>query len=297
MNKFHRPSLWIFAGVNGAGKSSLVKRYGAENKIVIVNPDNIAAAIDIKNRDKAEIQAQAGRIAISTRNNLLEARETFGIETTLSGKNEIRFIIKAKNYGYKINLIYVGLSNVAQSAGRVKARIIKGGHSVSEQDIIRRFPRSLENLIEAIKLSDRIRLFDNSEKRRKIIAKVDDDKILIFSSIPEWAEKAIIVIKNMYNNQKIIKNELIKAQNLLSQTNPKLQIRAELPQGVFRFTGKILLITQNYVFQQNSEITCQCHEKLRLTTIPNVGENVKISYSTLTPKAKVEVVDSRKLKL
>ena len=100
---------------------------------------------------------------------------------------------------------------------------------------------------------------------------------------------------NIMTNQRDY--EIKNAQKLLSQNNPKLQIRAELPQGIFRFTGKILLITQNYVFQQNSEITCQCHEKLRLTTIPNVGENVKINYSTLTPKAKVEVLNTRKLKL
>ena len=42
------PQLWVVAGPNGAGKSTLTRRYLA-GRLPIVNPDDIAQALDLSN--------------------------------------------------------------------------------------------------------------------------------------------------------------------------------------------------------------------------------------------------------
>jgi len=188
-----QPSLWIFAGPNGAGKSTLVRQYKVDSRIPIVNPDDIANEIDIKQGSHSlTVQVKAGRIAVERRAQLFAKGLTFGIETTLSGRSELKLMRAAKERGYKVNLIYVGLDNADQSNSRVIARVRRGGHDVPERDIYRRFGQSLANLADAIRISDRVRILDNSNERKSLILKIDRGRTRIVSrTMPEWAKAAI----------------------------------------------------------------------------------------------------------
>lgn len=108
-----QPSLWVFAGPNGAGKSTLVQRYKVNSRIPMVNPDDIALAIRAEyGTDQTVAQAKAGQIAVTQRARLLSEGRSFGIETTLTGRRELQLMQAARNLGYKINLVYVGLESV-----------------------------------------------------------------------------------------------------------------------------------------------------------------------------------------
>lgn len=187
-----QPQLWIFAGPNGAGKSSLVARYNVASRIPIINPDDIAQEISPNHNGEMTVLREAGRIALKKRKELLQERHSFGVETTLSGKGECQLMRAAKDCGYKINLVYVGLSEVSQSNKRVAVRVKRGGHDVPEQDIMRRFDRSLSNLVEAIKISDRARVLDNSGKKFRLVLSIDKGKAKTVSrNLPEWLKKAV----------------------------------------------------------------------------------------------------------
>ncbi|WP_223200050.1 zeta toxin family protein [Paenibacillus sp. 37] len=69
--------------------------------------------------------------------------KSFSLETTLAGKNAMRQIEQAKKAGFEINLYYLGLKNVEYHIERVEMRVRNGGHHNPEEDIRRRYDRSI----------------------------------------------------------------------------------------------------------------------------------------------------------
>jgi predicted ABC-type ATPase len=186
-----KPQLWVFAGPNGAGKSTLVQKYEVIKRIPVVNPDSIA-------REPGVSELHAGRFAIEQRTKYLEENRSFGIETTLSGRSELKFMQEAKARDYKINLIYIGLAEWRQSKLRVISRVEGGGHNVPEHDISRRYKRSIENLTNAIQTSDRVRILDNSGKNFRLLLSLENGKATFINPRhPEWAKPFTSLIVTM----------------------------------------------------------------------------------------------------
>jgi len=78
----------------------------------------------------------------------LRRRETFALESTLSGKTYIRLFQRARTLGYEIEVHYLWLSSPTQAIARVRQRVKLGGHNVPVADIRRRFKRSLVHLTD-----------------------------------------------------------------------------------------------------------------------------------------------------
>jgi predicted ABC-type ATPase len=78
----------------------------------------------------------------------LRRRETFALESTLSGKSYIRLFRRARQLSFEIELHYLWLSSPAQAIARVRQRVQQGGHHVPAGDIRRRFKRSLVHLLD-----------------------------------------------------------------------------------------------------------------------------------------------------
>ena len=179
------PQLWVFAGPNGAGQSTIADRYAA-GRGPVVNPDTIARELP-PDLDQLTRAVRAGRIAVRQRAALLEARQSFAIETTLTGHSELDLMRAAAAAGFKVNLIYLGVRDVQHSIGRVRERTARGGHDVALADLLRRFDRSLANLRVAMKFADRVILIDNSGRRRQLVLVREGDRVkYIASERPEW---------------------------------------------------------------------------------------------------------------
>ena len=107
----------------------------------------------------------------------LERRQTFALETTLSGKTYIRLFRRARQLGYEIELHYLWLSHPTQAIARVQ----QGGHHVPATDIRRRFRRSLLHLgDDYLALATRWAIWDSRDlpaKRLAISATHDIDSI------------------------------------------------------------------------------------------------------------------------
>jgi predicted ABC-type ATPase len=99
-------------------------------------------------------------------------RESFAIETTLSGLvyiNRFKFL-KAK--GYRLEIIYLDLKDSGLAVKRVKARVREGGHGISPKEIRRRFFRSRKNFLHHyIHLADAWHHYDNSGREPILINK------------------------------------------------------------------------------------------------------------------------------
>ena len=119
----------------------------------------------------------------------------------------------AKEKGFQIATVFIGLSRVELSHLRVQKRVNDGGHNVSEKDIERRFPRIMENLPDMIRKSDLSAIFDNSGKHPfELLCMTCDEKSYMIKS-HDWLKNALegedLPTMNLYQNLKNEKKEKI----------------------------------------------------------------------------------------
>ncbi len=90
-------------------------------------------------------------------------RESFALETTLSGRGYLRSIQQWRAAGYRVTLIFLKLSSAHEAHARVRQRVLQGGHNIPADVIARRFETgywNFENLYKPV--VDAWALYDNS---------------------------------------------------------------------------------------------------------------------------------------
>lgn len=159
----------LFAGCNGAGKSTLYSSLKDTKKDfgVRLNSDEIVSELKEDWKDQA-IQIKAGRKLLEFQSECFDKELSFNRESTLSGTTIISHIKKAKELGYIITLYYVGVSSTDIAKERVRQRIAKGGHGVTDEVLERRYDKSLENFVEVFRLCDEVFIYDNSTNLKQL---------------------------------------------------------------------------------------------------------------------------------
>lgn len=168
-------TLYIIAGANGSGKTTFAKEFSLRNNFYFINADEIAKELDANNLTKHKIKA--GRIFFQEFNSRLLLKKSFMIETTLSGKYLVKYINKAKDLGYRVVLIYLFLEEPQTNIGRVRNRVLNGGHNIPTNDIIRRFYRS-KNLFCTL-YKDIVSSWSIYYNSNEIFEKIADNKIVL----------------------------------------------------------------------------------------------------------------------
>ena len=189
------PKLYIISGCNGSGKTTASYTLLPEmwECKYFVNSDEFAKGLSPFDPDKASLSA--GRFMVKRINYLLERKEDFCIETTLSSRTLMNTIETARGYGYTITILFFWIDNVELAIQRVKARVTAGGHNVPEPTIRRRYRSGLRHFFEDyMPVSDRWMLADNTTVPFKLIAQgwqknmvVQDN--LMFENIKALAAK------------------------------------------------------------------------------------------------------------
>lgn len=154
-------TICIIGGCNGAGKSTLARellpRLGIGR---FLNADLIAKGLSPVNPALAAFAA--GRRLLEEASGLIEAGSSFSLESTLSGKTYVKLLREAKERGYRLVLHYIVIGSATQAVERVRLRVLTGGHNVPEDDIRRRFERSVRHFLEDyLPLADEWGLWDN----------------------------------------------------------------------------------------------------------------------------------------
>ncbi|MDP3072021.1 MAG: hypothetical protein Q8N18_17145 [Opitutaceae bacterium] len=135
------PRCLIIADPNGAGKTTFAHTFLPRVDVRrFVNADLLAAGLSPL--DPPAAQLAAGRLFLSELDRLAIAREDFAFESTLSGLGYLPRLRRWKRAGYRVEIIYLRLTDVRLSLERVATRVRAGGHDVPEADVRRRFPRS-----------------------------------------------------------------------------------------------------------------------------------------------------------
>lgn len=157
-----RPVLYVLAGVNGAGKSSvggyLLERAG----LTWFNPDTFARELIAGTGcGQSDANAAAWQEGMRRLDQAVANGANYAFETTLGGRT-VPARIKAASATHDVLMWFCGLSSPELHLARVKARVATGGHDIPEARIRERYPAALANLIALMPCLTHLQIHDNS---------------------------------------------------------------------------------------------------------------------------------------
>jgi predicted ABC-type ATPase len=139
-------TVYIVAGANGSGKTTFAKEFIKSENIEFLNADEIEKEFNPHDKEGGKIRA--GRELFRRLKVLVQSDKDFIIESTLAGKSLNKLLKQFKKLGYKLIILYVFLDNTDIAIERVKIRVKSGGHNIINEDIQRRYFRSIKNFWE-----------------------------------------------------------------------------------------------------------------------------------------------------
>jgi predicted ABC-type ATPase len=168
----------IFAGINGAGKSSLYKM------LVNSERDTLGLRLNVDERvaergdwRDAALQVKCAKEILTEINNCMKNNVSFNQETTLSGMTTVKKIIQAKEKGFFVRLYYVFIDNPELAITRIKERVSRGGHGIPDELVRERFRASLDSLKIVIPYCNQVEIYDNTNLF-KLAAMIYNGKII-----------------------------------------------------------------------------------------------------------------------
>lgn len=184
------PLVVVLAGPNGTGKSTFYTHYLAASGLPFINADRLA--LDVARHDPASVGYAAAELANRHRQEMLARGESFIFETVFSDPagDKLSFLRQAQAQGYSVFLVFIGLDSPMLSMARVAQRVDRGGHDVPDEKLQARFPRTLENLKQAVSFVDLAVLFDNSriDEPFRFVAAYEHGQVVESTPLrPRWA--------------------------------------------------------------------------------------------------------------
>ena len=184
------PRYTILGGPNGGGKSTTFTRlteWGYRSG-AFLNPDEIAKGLDGPEPVRA---VAAGRETLRRSRAWMASRRSFVRESTLSSREIVRSAETARDAGYRVTLIFVGLNRLSATKNRVRIRSRSGGHAIPVRDQERRFLRSFDNAPRVAAIADEAYFLDNVSEQPRTVAVVRRGIVLYRdTTTAAWVERA-----------------------------------------------------------------------------------------------------------
>lgn len=140
----------ILGGPNGSGKTTFAKKHLSLHDVPFLNADEIAAHMSPGNVEAAALAA--GRELIRRLDQAITDGIDFVLESTLSGLTLRQTIKRCLENGYEVKLYFIFLGSPDQNIERIKVRVSKGGHHIPDEDVRRRYVRSLANFWQTYRM-------------------------------------------------------------------------------------------------------------------------------------------------
>jgi predicted ABC-type ATPase len=184
------PIVVVLGGCNGAGKTTIAQDVLLEGLHVdeFLNADMIARGLSPFHPESVALSA--GQLLLRRMDELIQARISFGVESTLAGRSlagRLRAMVKL---GYDVHLTFVYLESVELAVGRVRSRVAQGGHRVPEATIRRRYFEGMRNFFTIYRpLATTWQVYDNSPGRNPKLVAIGKGPLVDKVPIPEtWAK-------------------------------------------------------------------------------------------------------------
>jgi predicted ABC-type ATPase len=132
------------------------------------------------------------------RQKLLAEQRSFTFETVMSHPSKVDLLKQAQAAGYRTYLYYVATDDPAINISRVENRVKLNGHDVPPDLVEKRYYRSLDLLISAIRHTNRAYIFDNStdnaDRTHTWLAEITEGRTLELKTdqIPAWFKRAVL---------------------------------------------------------------------------------------------------------
>nr|WP_255626411.1 hypothetical protein [Xanthomonas sp. NCPPB 1067] len=151
----------VLAGVNGAGKSSLLGSLLREDGATWFNPDAFTRALVEQGWILDDANAQAWQEGVRRLRQAMDVDHDYAFETTL-GATTIPRLLRQACATHTVAVWFCGLSSVELHIARVAARVAAGGHAIPEHKIRERYDASRANLIALLPHLSVLHVYDNS---------------------------------------------------------------------------------------------------------------------------------------
>lgn len=194
----------MIAGVNGAGKSSVVGEALRQRGADYYNPDELTREYLDKGLALLEANSRAWQRGRQALIRAIDHGLDFAFETTLGGRTMTDLLIRAAREGMRVRVVYVGLASAELHIARVRTRVVQGGHAIPEERIRQRWRSSRQNLVRLLPHLSELRLFDNSTEAdphhgaspspRLVLAMRDGQIVdsVPLAEVPDWAKPVIM---------------------------------------------------------------------------------------------------------
>lgn len=204
-----RPVLYVLAGVNGAGKSSIGGHLLARDGLTWFNPDTFARELMVATEcDQETANANAWREGMRRLDEAIAKGLNHAFETTLGGRTMTAKILEAAKT-HDVLIWFCGLASPELHIARVQARVAAGGHPIPEEKIRERYPLAQLNLIKLMPQAAYIKVYDNSAEADAdgtvpdpiLVLEMEDGQIIspapddlkALRRVPEWAKSILEV--------------------------------------------------------------------------------------------------------
>ena len=190
----YQGSIYVLAGCNGAGKSSIGGAALIESGARFYNPDEAARKIVAANAhlDPPPTMAEANAAAWSQGRTLLERaidrHLNFAFETTLGGETITELLVRAASEGLAVHVWFAGLQSVGLHIERVRQRVASGGHDIPREKIEERYDSGRRNLIRLLAHLASLRVYDNSAEAAPAQGRTPAPRLLL-----HCVERTIVV--------------------------------------------------------------------------------------------------------
>lgn len=206
------PNLYLIAGHNGAGKSTYGRLLLPEiaHGLNVFDGDAVYHATLREAFLRLKIAKLAQREAMQTTvdtfeglvENALAGKQDFAYEGHYNGDGPWETVRRFKDEGYQVHMVFLGLSDVAMSVGRVEKRVEQGGHYVSPYNVEVNYEGNLRYLNAQFRLLDSLNVFDTSAPLPTLLVSFSLGKVVYKNTnLPSWFREGLPVLRGLIEQQ------------------------------------------------------------------------------------------------
>ena len=163
-----RPVVYVLAGVNGAGKSSIGGHLLEAMGLSWFNPDAFARELRAATGcPQEDANAQAWQEGMRRLADAVRTGAHFAFETTLGG-NTVPQRLHAVAATHDLLVWFAGLDTPERHIARVAARVAVGGHAIPDAKIRERYPAALANLVALMPVIALLQVCDYRHQRDEV---------------------------------------------------------------------------------------------------------------------------------